>query len=99
MPTMAKPTASYTLLKFTATWCPPCQAMEKSGLLEAFVERHPEVKLQKVDVDAHPKKADAFGIRAIPTLVFLGAKGEELSRGNPGTPGGVERLFTAARKR
>lgn len=91
--------AGYTLLKFTAEWCPPCKAMEKAGLLEAFVERHPEVKLQKVDVDRHGKKAEAFGIRAIPTLVFLDSEGEELSRGNPATLPGVERLFTAAKKR
>ncbi|MBM4378364.1 MAG: thioredoxin family protein [Deltaproteobacteria bacterium] len=96
---MAKPGPAYTLLKFTATWCPPCQAMEKSGLLESFVEHHPEVKLQKVDVDAQPKKSDTFGIRAIPTLVFLDKDGEELSRGNPMTMGGVERLFTLAKKR
>lgn len=96
---MAKTAPAYTLLKFTASWCPPCKEMERSGLLESFVERHPEVKLQKVDVDAFPKKADTFAIRAVPTLVFLGRGGEELSRGNPGTMGGVERLFTAAKKR
>lgn len=95
----AKSPARYTLIKFTADWCPPCKAMKKSGVLEAFVERHPEVKLQEVDVDAHPRKAESYDIRAIPTLVILGHDGEELSRGNPATLGGVVRLFTLARSR
>ena len=94
---MAAKRPAYTLMKFTADWCPPCKAMEKAGVLEAFVERHPEVKLKKVDVDAHGKLADQYGIRAIPTLVFLDGDGAEVARGSPATLPGVERLYTSAR--
>jgi thiol-disulfide isomerase/thioredoxin len=97
MKTAAKPT--FTLLKFTARWCPPCKEMERSRLLEAFVERHPEVELEKVDIDRDGARADAYAIRAVPTLVILGADGEELARGHPATAAGVERLFTLARSR
>lgn len=101
VPGMKKTAAEprFTLLKFTASWCPPCKEMERSRLLESFVERHPEVQLEKVDIDRQGERADAYAIRAVPTLVILDGDGEELARGHPATAAGVERLFTLARAR
>jgi hypothetical protein len=53
--------------------------MERSQLLESFVERHPEVQLEKVDINRQVARAEEYAIRAVPTLVILGADGEELA--------------------
>ena len=62
------------LVDFWATWCGPCRTqgpiIEKVGAKFAA-----QLKTVKVDVDKAPKTANAYQIRAIPTLmVFKGGK-------------------------
>ncbi|MEM9301494.1 MAG: thioredoxin [Pseudomonadota bacterium] len=66
------------VIDFWAPWCGPCRAI--SPALEALAEaRHGEIDIIKVNVDQHQLAADTYGVRAIPTLVFVD-DGEEQSR-------------------
>ena len=62
------------VVDFWAEWCGPCRALGPA--IEAEVaKREGRVDLAKVDVDANPALAQAFGIRGIPDVrAFRDAK-------------------------
>ena len=55
------------LIDFWAEWCGPCKVF--GPVFEEASERHPDVTFIKVDTEAEPELAAAFGVRAIPMLV------------------------------
>ena len=71
------------LLRFTASWCPPCQEMERSvwPTPEAQAALAPVAAI-KVDVDdpAAETLARTYGIQGIPALVLVDASGREIAR-------------------
>ncbi|WP_037141435.1 thioredoxin [Rhodococcoides fascians] len=66
------------LVDFWATWCGPCRTVSPA-LEQLAAERVGRVKLVKVDVDAAPRTAERFTIRAVPTLLLMD-RGEVLAR-------------------
>jgi thioredoxin 1 len=67
------------LWDFTATWCPPCQEL-KPIVEELEKEYEGTIEIKSIDVDQNGELAGKFGVKAIPTLVFLDAEGNELTR-------------------
>jgi thioredoxin 1 len=62
------------LVEFWAEWCPPCHRLAPV-LDELAAEYAGRARVVKVDVDANPKTAQAYGILAMPTLsLFRGGQ-------------------------
>ncbi|MFO0941732.1 MAG: thioredoxin family protein [Pirellulales bacterium] len=57
------------LIKFGATWCPPCRQIE--GELDKLDQEKLHVKVVKVDVDENPQLKDKYGIGPIPHLMLV----------------------------
>ena len=63
------------LIDFWAEWCGPCR-MVGPIVEEMYEEYEGKAIIGKVNVDENPEISQRFGIRNIPTIVFL--KGGEL---------------------
>tara|TARA_B110000977_G_C10935735_1_gene438901 strand:- start:386 stop:667 length:282 start_codon:yes stop_codon:yes gene_type:complete len=57
------------LVDFYADWCNPCKVQGKQ--LEQYQEEIPEVKVIKIDIEVDHEMAQEFGVRSIPTLVYM----------------------------
>jgi thioredoxin 1 len=54
------------VLKFSAEWCAPCKQL-KIALKNSDIS----VEIEEIDVDEYSDIAKTYGIRSIPTLVYL----------------------------
>lgn len=58
------------VIDFWATWCGPCIALAPT--IEALsTEYEGKVVVGKLDVDANPDTSVKYGIRNIPTILFI----------------------------
>ena len=63
------------IIDFYATWCGPCKAT--APILDSLAEEYKEkLDVYKVDVDKEQEIASMFGIRSIPSLLFIPMEGE-----------------------
>jgi len=58
-----------TVVDFWAVWCGPCKMI--GPIIEEIGEKYENVKVGKLDVDNNPDTAIEYGIRSIPTVLFL----------------------------
>lgn len=58
------------IIDFYADWCGPCK-MVSPILEELAVEYDGKINIYKIDTEAEQELAGAFGIRSIPSMLFV----------------------------
>jgi thioredoxin 1 len=58
------------VVDFWAEWCGPCRIVGPV-IEELSKEYDGTVKIGKLDVDSHPNVTMKYGVRSIPTIIFL----------------------------
>ena len=59
-----------TILSFSANWCMPCKTLTPI-LEELITEYDGNINIYKVDVDEEPMLSTTFGIRSVPSILFI----------------------------
>ncbi|MER6070359.1 thioredoxin [Streptomyces sp. NPDC001817] len=59
----------FVLIDFWAAWCGPCRQF--APVYEKAAVDNPDLVFAKVDTEAQPELAQAFGIQSIPTLMIV----------------------------
>ena len=63
------------LIDFYADWCGPCK-MVAPILEELSKEYEGKINIYKIDTEAEQELAGAFGIRSIPSMLFIPMEGQ-----------------------
>ena len=59
----------FVLIDFWAAWCGPCRMF--APIYDKAAEENPDLVFGKIDTEAQPELAAAFGIQSIPTLMIV----------------------------
>ena len=58
------------LIDFSAAWCGPCKAL--SPVIDKISEKYEgKAAVCKMNIEECPDTTDQFGIRSVPTLIFI----------------------------
>jgi thioredoxin 1 len=63
------------IIDFYADWCGPCKSL--APILEVLGKEYEgKVNIYKVDTEAEQELSEAFGIRSIPSMLFVPMEGQ-----------------------
>ena len=65
------------IIDFYASWCGPCKMMAPI-MDELAAEYEGKVHIYKVDTEVESELAQVFGIRSIPTILFIPVEGKPM---------------------
>ena len=65
------------ILKFYASWCQPCKALTQ--FLEASKDLIP-YPIEEIDIEKDMDSAIKYGVRSVPTMVFLDDNNEVIRK-------------------
>ncbi len=65
-----KEPGSIKVVRFWATWCRPCLALEPI-YNEAAKDMEGKASFAESDIDVNPALANTFGIRSVPTVIVF----------------------------
>ena len=86
----AKAENKQVFIDFTATWCVPCKKMEENVFSKEEVGTYYNQHFVccQIDIDQYKDIAKKYGIRSIPTVLYLNPNGKEVKRvvGSMGIP-------------
>ena len=57
------------IIDFYADWCGPCKMV--APIFEELSNDYPNIHIYKVDTEAEQELATVFGIRSIPSILFI----------------------------
>jgi thioredoxin len=81
------------LIDFYADWCGPCK-IASPVLDELAIEYHGQIYVYKVDTDVERELASLFGIRSIPSFLFIPREGQPtMTSGIARTPEETKEMF------
>ena len=61
--------AEHVIVDFFATWCGPCKMLENQ--IKNAVEKYPNLKVFKVDIDEADEITDHFEVENLPTVFYF----------------------------
>ncbi|KAG1732716.1 thioredoxin-like protein [Suillus lakei] len=80
--------AKLTVIDFTASWCPPCQAIKP--IFESLANENTNVNFLKVDLSEGTNElATFYSVTAMPTFIFL-VGDQEVHRIRGANPAGLK---------
>lgn len=63
-------TGTPLIVDFYATWCGPCKSI--APIIEELAKEYEgKVTIGKCDIDDSPELCEQFGIRSVPTILFI----------------------------
>jgi len=58
-----------TVIDFFAEWCGPCKML--TPVIENIAKNNNDITVGKIDIDANRTITNQYGIRSVPTIVFM----------------------------
>lgn len=61
-------------------WCGPCRAYKPTFEKVSKMDEFADIQFEELDVDENEEFAEKYGIRGVPSTIFINNKGEMIDR-------------------